>query len=226
MHAVPSPAKATKGMRVAGVRASSPAAWEVKESPAHPGKHAPTAIVCQRKSPSSENRADGLNCVRKSTGKRDSVEATVLSWQGTKQNTRTSQRETGPKRKDEEEYTNSLPFMSPYAGTREELLASYLRDYGLEGCHKFQVILPFGPVGRRDRAGAFKNEVMAWEHPDLPAGGECDPCVKENGQFITLPPTGTGDSSSKFPSITIKAFSVVPLGGAPVVLFFNRDDNG
>nr|XP_010946687.1 transmembrane protein 132D [Camelus bactrianus] len=54
-------AKATKGMRVAGVRASSPAAWEVKESPAHPGKHAPTAIVCQRKSPGSENSVDGAS---------------------------------------------------------------------------------------------------------------------------------------------------------------------
>ncbi|XP_053525812.1 transmembrane protein 132D [Artibeus jamaicensis] len=48
-----------KGVRVAGVRASSPSAWEVRESPGRAGRPAPAVIVCHRKSAGPENRADG-----------------------------------------------------------------------------------------------------------------------------------------------------------------------
>ncbi|KAM5312815.1 transmembrane protein 132D [Glossophaga mutica] len=52
-------ATVNKGVRVAGVRASSPSAWEVRESPGRAGKSAPAVVVCHRKSAGPENRADG-----------------------------------------------------------------------------------------------------------------------------------------------------------------------
>lgn len=48
--------KVKKGLRVAGVRASSPSIWEVKESSDYTGKYAPAAIVCQKTSAGSDNR--------------------------------------------------------------------------------------------------------------------------------------------------------------------------
>ncbi|XP_036908491.1 transmembrane protein 132D [Sturnira hondurensis] len=48
-----------KGVRVAGVRASSPSTWEVRESPGRvAGKSAPAVVVCHRKSAGPENRAE------------------------------------------------------------------------------------------------------------------------------------------------------------------------
>ncbi|KAM4827400.1 transmembrane protein 132D [Thomomys bottae] len=54
-------AKAQKGVSVIGVRASSPAVWDVKESSEHAGKYAPTVILCQRKSTGGEDRADATS---------------------------------------------------------------------------------------------------------------------------------------------------------------------
>ncbi|KAM7051171.1 transmembrane protein 132D isoform 2-T2 [Molossus nigricans] len=54
-------AKAKKGVRIVGVRASSPALWEVRESTDRAGKSVPAVIVCRRRSAGSANRADGAS---------------------------------------------------------------------------------------------------------------------------------------------------------------------
>ncbi|XP_058137194.1 transmembrane protein 132D [Dasypus novemcinctus] len=51
-------AKVKRGVNIIGVRASSPAIWEVRESSEYTGKHAPAVIVCQKKSPGSEDSAN------------------------------------------------------------------------------------------------------------------------------------------------------------------------
>uniref|UniRef100_A0A671FRE8 Transmembrane protein 132D n=2 Tax=Rhinolophus ferrumequinum TaxID=59479 RepID=A0A671FRE8_RHIFE len=53
--------KVKKGLRVAGVRASSPSIWEVKESSDYTGKYAPAAVVCQKTSAGSDNSASGVS---------------------------------------------------------------------------------------------------------------------------------------------------------------------
>ncbi|XP_054449981.1 transmembrane protein 132D [Pteronotus mesoamericanus] len=50
-----------KGVRVAGVRASSPSVWEVRESPDRAGKSVPAVIVCHRKPAGPENSANGTS---------------------------------------------------------------------------------------------------------------------------------------------------------------------
>ncbi|NXB78492.1 T132D protein, partial [Donacobius atricapilla] len=52
-------AKVKKGVKVSGVRASSPYLWDVRESADHSGRAAPAAVVCQRKSAASANSAEG-----------------------------------------------------------------------------------------------------------------------------------------------------------------------
>ncbi|NXS29352.1 T132D protein, partial [Pomatostomus ruficeps] len=52
-------AKVKKGLNVLGVRASSPALWDVRESGDYTGKHAPAVVLCQRRAAASENSADG-----------------------------------------------------------------------------------------------------------------------------------------------------------------------
>ncbi|XP_005403053.1 PREDICTED: transmembrane protein 132D isoform X1 [Chinchilla lanigera] len=51
-------AKVKKGVSIAGVRASSPSIWDVKESSESAGKYAPAVIVCHKKSAASANGAD------------------------------------------------------------------------------------------------------------------------------------------------------------------------
>uniref|UniRef100_A0A8B9PBB7 Transmembrane protein 132D n=1 Tax=Apteryx owenii TaxID=8824 RepID=A0A8B9PBB7_APTOW len=52
-------AKVKKGVSIFSVRASSPYLWDIRESMGYTGKYAPAVIVCQRKSATSENSADG-----------------------------------------------------------------------------------------------------------------------------------------------------------------------
>ncbi|XP_070259032.1 LOW QUALITY PROTEIN: transmembrane protein 132D [Myotis yumanensis] len=52
-------AKVKRGVRIAAVRASSPAIWEVQASANRAGKAAPAVIVCRRKSPSPAPGAAG-----------------------------------------------------------------------------------------------------------------------------------------------------------------------
>ncbi|XP_069353537.1 transmembrane protein 132D [Eulemur rufifrons] len=54
-------AKVKKGVSIVGVRASSPAIWDVRESADHTGKYAPAVIVCQKKSAGSEHSAGGAS---------------------------------------------------------------------------------------------------------------------------------------------------------------------
>ncbi|XP_063081541.1 transmembrane protein 132D isoform X2 [Cavia porcellus] len=51
-------AKVKKGVSIAGIRASSPSVWDVKESSESTGKYAPAVIVCHKKSASAANSAD------------------------------------------------------------------------------------------------------------------------------------------------------------------------
>ncbi|CAK6439937.1 unnamed protein product [Pipistrellus nathusii] len=52
-------AKAKPGVRIAAVRASSPAAWEVQASADRAGKVAPAVVVCRRKAPGPAHGAAG-----------------------------------------------------------------------------------------------------------------------------------------------------------------------
>lgn len=49
-------AKVKKGVSIVGVRASSPAIWDVKQSSEYTGKYAPAVLICQKKSAGSEKR--------------------------------------------------------------------------------------------------------------------------------------------------------------------------
>lgn len=49
-------AKVKKGVSVVGVRASNPSIWDVTQGVEGAGKHAPTVIVCRKKSDGPENR--------------------------------------------------------------------------------------------------------------------------------------------------------------------------
>ncbi|XP_004636014.1 transmembrane protein 132D [Octodon degus] len=51
-------AKVKKGVSIAGVRASNPAVWDIKESSESSGKYAPAVIVCHKKAAASANSAD------------------------------------------------------------------------------------------------------------------------------------------------------------------------
>ncbi|KAM5199405.1 transmembrane protein 132D [Hipposideros larvatus] len=53
--------KVKKGLRVSGVRASSPSVWEVTESTDYMGKYAPAVVVCQKTSAGSENSASSAS---------------------------------------------------------------------------------------------------------------------------------------------------------------------
>ncbi|XP_051694876.2 transmembrane protein 132D isoform X3 [Oryctolagus cuniculus] len=52
-------AKVKKGVRIIGVRASSPAVWDVRQSSESTAKYAPAVIVCRKKSAGQEDSMDG-----------------------------------------------------------------------------------------------------------------------------------------------------------------------
>ncbi|XP_040842798.1 transmembrane protein 132D [Ochotona curzoniae] len=52
-------AKVKKGVRIIGVRASSPSVWDVQRSVESTAKYAPAVIVCRKKLAGSDNSADG-----------------------------------------------------------------------------------------------------------------------------------------------------------------------
>ncbi|XP_012878494.1 PREDICTED: transmembrane protein 132D [Dipodomys ordii] len=54
-------AKVQKGVSVVGVRASSPAIWDVRKSTEPAGRHAPAAVLCEKTATASESRVDGAS---------------------------------------------------------------------------------------------------------------------------------------------------------------------